>query len=76
MSSGKTLIGEAAAAVALAQGKRAIYTTPLKALSNQKLSEFCGKFGSENVGIVTGNQVHTRWDECYKRIIDGIFTLY
>lgn len=39
-SSGKTLIAEAAAAAILARGKRLLYTTPLKALSNQKLREF------------------------------------
>lgn len=39
-SSGKTLIAEAAAAATLARGKRLFYTTPLKALSNQKLRDF------------------------------------
>lgn len=39
-SSGKTLIAEAAAAAILARGKRLLYTTPLKALSNQKFREF------------------------------------
>ncbi|CAI7877052.1 unnamed protein product [Closterium sp. NIES-54] len=39
-SSGKTLVGEAAAAATMARGGRLIYTTPLKALSNQKLRDF------------------------------------
>lgn len=38
-SSGKTLIAEVAAAATLARGKRLFYTTPLKALSNQKYRE-------------------------------------
>ena len=55
LNSGKTLIGEAAAIAALASGKRAFYTTPLKALSNQKLREFSSKFGSDQVGLITGD---------------------
>lgn len=39
-SSGKTLVAEAAAAAVLASGGRIFYTTPLKALSNQKLRDF------------------------------------
>lgn len=39
-SSGKTLIAEAAAVATIARGKRLFYTTPLKALSNQKLRDF------------------------------------
>lgn len=53
--SGKTLVGEAAAMSALARGMRIIYTTPLKALSNQKFREFRSLFGSENVGLRTGD---------------------
>ena len=53
--SGKTLIAEAAAAAALSRGERVFYTTPLKALSNQKLREFEEKFGEENVGLITGD---------------------
>jgi len=42
-SSGKTLIAEAAAVATVARGRRIFYTTPLKALSNQKFREFrCG----------------------------------
>lgn len=44
-SSGKTLIAEAAAVATVARGRRLFYTTPLKALSNQKFREFwCGCF--------------------------------
>lgn len=53
--SGKTLIGEYAIYRALAAGKRVFYTTPLKALSNQKFRDFREQFGEENVGILTGD---------------------
>ncbi len=53
--SGKTLIGEYAIARALAHGKRVFYTTPLKALSNQKLRDFRRQFGTDQVGLVTGD---------------------
>lgn len=53
--SGKTLIGEYAIYRALARGKRVFYTTPLKALSNQKLRDFREKFGFDNVGLLTGD---------------------
>jgi superfamily II RNA helicase len=52
---GKTLIAEFAIYLSFMEGKRIIYTTPLKALSNQKYSDFGRKFGEENVGIVTGD---------------------
>lgn len=53
--SGKTLIGEYAIYRALARGKRVFYTTPLKALSNQKLRDFRQQFGSDQVGLLTGD---------------------
>lgn len=53
--SGKTLIGEYAIYRALSRGKRVFYTTPLKALSNQKLRDFSQLFGKKNVGLVTGD---------------------
>ncbi|MFY7802786.1 MAG: DEAD/DEAH box helicase, partial [Limnoraphis robusta] len=53
--SGKTLIGEYAIYRALSRGKRVFYTTPLKALSNQKLRDFRERFGVENVGLLTGD---------------------
>jgi superfamily II RNA helicase len=52
---GKTLIAEYAIFRALAQGQRLAYTTPIKALSNQKYADFCRRFGSDNVGILTGD---------------------
>ena len=53
--SGKTLIGETTIMNALMRGKKAIYTTPLKALSNQKLREFQKMFGKRKVGLKTGD---------------------
>lgn len=53
--SGKTLIGEYAIYRALAHQKRVFYTTPLKALSNQKLRDFRDRFGFEKVGLLTGD---------------------
>lgn len=53
--SGKTLVGEYAIHRALARGKRVFYTTPLKALSNQKLRDFQASFGQEQVGLLTGD---------------------
>ncbi|MFN3926354.1 MAG: DEAD/DEAH box helicase [Pseudanabaenaceae cyanobacterium] len=53
--SGKTLIGEYAIHKALARGQRAFYTTPLKALSNQKLRDFRQEFGEQQVGLLTGD---------------------
>ncbi|MGF1515691.1 MAG: DEAD/DEAH box helicase [Elainellaceae cyanobacterium] len=51
----KTLVGEYAIYRALARRRRVFYTTPLKALSNQKLRDFREKFGAENVGLLTGD---------------------
>ncbi len=53
--SGKTLIGEYAIYRALSHRKRVFYTTPLKALSNQKLRDFREKFGFDAVGLLTGD---------------------
>ncbi len=53
--SGKTLIGEYAIHRALAHQQRVFYTTPLKALSNQKLRDFRDLFGPETVGLLTGD---------------------
>jgi superfamily II RNA helicase len=53
--SGKTLIGEYTIHRALARGGRIFYTTPLKALSNQKLRDFRELFGAEQVGLLTGD---------------------
>jgi superfamily II RNA helicase len=53
--SGKTLVGEYAIHRALAHGRKVFYTTPLKALSNQKLRDFRQQFGAERVGLLTGD---------------------
>ena len=53
--SGKTLIGEYAIHRALHRGGRVFYTTPLKALSNQKLRDFRELFGANRVGLLTGD---------------------
>ena len=52
---GKTVVGEFASFLALKQGKKCFYTTPIKALSNQKYQEFVERFGSTNVGLLTGD---------------------
>ncbi|MBI3988052.1 MAG: DEAD/DEAH box helicase [candidate division NC10 bacterium] len=52
---GKTLIAEFAIVRALQQDRRIAYTTPLKALSNQKYADFCRQFGEHRVGILTGD---------------------
>ena len=52
---GKTVVGEFAAYYALQAGKKCFYTTPIKALSNQKYSEFAEKFGEDRVGLLTGD---------------------
>ncbi|KAK8643558.1 hypothetical protein V6N13_012847 [Hibiscus sabdariffa] len=54
-SSGKTLIAEAAAVATVARRRRLFYTTPLKALSNQKFRQFRETFGDNNVGLLTGD---------------------
>ena len=53
--SGKTVIGELAVYMAMALGQRVVYTTPLKALSNQKFGDFQRQFGRERVGLLTGD---------------------
>ncbi len=58
--SGKTLIGEYAIHRALRHGKRVFYTTPLKALSNQKFRDFQEQFGagdSHKIGLLTGDTI-------------------
>src|SRR5437899_1607798 len=52
---GETRVAEFAIHAALAAGRRLAYTTPLKALSNQKFADFTREFGAEKVGILTGD---------------------
>jgi ATP-dependent RNA helicase HelY len=53
--SGKTVIGEYAVHLALAQGRKCFYTTPIKALSNQKYSDLVRRYDSRTVGLLTGD---------------------
>jgi hypothetical protein len=52
---GKTLMAKAALHAALGRGHRAIYTTPLRALTEEKYRELCTDFGDANVGFATGD---------------------
>ncbi|HET6964026.1 MAG TPA: DEAD/DEAH box helicase [Acidimicrobiales bacterium] len=53
--SGKTVVAEYAVAKALAEGGKAFYTSPLKALSNQKYSDLAARHGAGRVGLLTGD---------------------
>jgi ATP-dependent RNA helicase HelY len=53
--SGKTLVGEFAVHLALASGRKCFYTTPIKALSNQKFNDLVARHGPEQVGLLTGD---------------------
>jgi ATP-dependent RNA helicase HelY len=53
-SSGKTVVAEYAIFRALREGTKVIYTTPLKALSNQKYHDFVREYGEQRIGLVTG----------------------
>jgi ATP-dependent RNA helicase HelY len=52
---GKTVIGEFAIHLALEKKQKVFYTTPIKALSNQKYQELCQRYGESRVGILTGD---------------------
>src|SRR6476619_4608503 len=52
---GKTIVGEFAVHLALATGRKAFYTTPIKALSNQKYNDLVRVHGASNVGLLTGD---------------------
>ena len=53
--SGKTLVGEFAVHLALEAGTKCFYTTPIKALSNQKFHDLVERYGEKNVGLLTGD---------------------
>ena len=55
--SGKTVVADHAVDRALAAGRRAFYTTPIKALSNQKYRDLCRRLGPHRVGLLTGDNV-------------------
>jgi ATP-dependent RNA helicase HelY len=52
---GKTIVGEFAVHLALASGGKCFYTTPIKALSNQKHHDFVARYGKEHIGLLTGD---------------------
>jgi ATP-dependent RNA helicase HelY len=52
---GKTVVGEFAVHLALRQGRKCFYTTPIKALSNQKYHDLSQRHGSARVGLLTGD---------------------
>ena len=58
--SGKSLVAAALHFKALAQGKRSIYTCPIKALVNEKFLSLCREFGPDNVGLSTGDATVNR----------------
>jgi ATP-dependent RNA helicase HelY len=53
--SGKTVIGEFAVHLALAEGRKCFYTTPIKALSNQKYADLVARYSAARVGLLTGD---------------------
>ncbi len=53
--SGKTVVGEFAVFLALLAGRKCFYTTPIKALSNQKYHDLCRRHGEARVGLLTGD---------------------
>src|SRR6201994_3651902 len=53
--SGKTVVGEYAVHLALERGRKCFYTTPIKALSNQKYNDLVRRHGAESVGLLTGD---------------------
>src|SRR3954470_12020890 len=52
---GKTVVGEFAVHLALAAGQKCFYTTPIKALSNQKYNDLVARYGADRVGLLTGD---------------------
>jgi ATP-dependent RNA helicase HelY len=53
--SGKTVVGEFAVHLALETGRKCFYTTPIKALSNQKYHDLVARYGPDRVGLLTGD---------------------
>jgi ATP-dependent RNA helicase HelY len=53
--SGKTVAGEFAVHLALSEGKKCFYTTPIKALSNQKYNDLVRRYSAASVGLLTGD---------------------
>jgi ATP-dependent RNA helicase HelY len=53
---GKTVVGEYCCHVAVTDGGKCFYTTPIKALSNQKYRDLCRTYGESQVGLLTGDR--------------------
>lgn len=75
---GKTVIAKEAIRLAIATNKKVFYTAPLKALINQKYAEFCDEFGTDKVGIITGDtnknrdsQIIVMTTEIYRNMLYG-----
>lgn len=75
---GKTVIAEHAIYLALKENKRVFYTTPLKALSNQKFYDFSKKYGEDKTGLLTGDtsinrnaQIVVMTTEVFRNILYG-----
>ena len=52
---GKTIVGEFAVDLVINTGGKCFYTTPIKALSNQKFQELSSKYGESKIGLLTGD---------------------
>jgi ATP-dependent RNA helicase HelY len=52
---GKTVVGEFAVALALDEGRKCFWTSPIKALSNQKYADLCARYDPSKVGLLTGD---------------------
>jgi antiviral helicase SKI2 len=63
-SAGKTVVAEYAIALSMKHMTKTVFTSPIKALSNQKFRDFKQKFGSSDVGIVTGDITINREATC------------
>jgi superfamily II RNA helicase len=77
--SGKTLVAEFAAFKAIHEGRKVFYTTPLKALSNQKFQDFKREYGEQAVGLLTGDtsinrdaQIVVMTTEVFRNMLYGI----
>lgn len=77
--SGKTLIAEYAAFKAIEEGRKVFYTTPLKALSNQKCNDFKKEYGEDKVGLLTGDisvnrdaQILVMTTEVFRNMLYGV----
>ena len=75
---GKTVIAKEAIRLAIANNKKVFYTAPLKALINQKYTEFSEEFGQDKVGIITGDtnknreaQIIVMTTEIYRNMLYG-----